>query len=167
VAADERQRFLLIRIAGLLAALPLESVIETMRPLPVEPISGVPPFIRGLAVIRGEPIPVVDLGLLLRGNECKSIQRYVTLRVGEKCIALAVEDVVQVRDLNQTQLEGMPALLGDAENSPIQSAQTLDQNLVLLLRASRIISDDIWVRLSEKGFSALPSSPQDVGEQHQ
>ena len=46
----------------MLAALPLEHVVETMRPLPVEPLGDAPRFILGLSIVRGEPIPVVDVG---------------------------------------------------------------------------------------------------------
>src|SRR6185436_6230529 len=48
------------RVGGLLCALPLEHVEETMRPLAIEAIAGGPAFVRGLAVVRGAPIPAVD-----------------------------------------------------------------------------------------------------------
>ena len=46
-------------------AVPLPRVIETMRPLPVEPFAGGPAFLSGLARIRGEVVPVLDTGVLL------------------------------------------------------------------------------------------------------
>ncbi len=56
---------LLCRIAGRLCAVPLESVLETMRPGATEPLAEAPRFVLGLAIIRGEPMPVVDMGRLI------------------------------------------------------------------------------------------------------
>jgi purine-binding chemotaxis protein CheW len=44
---------LLFRSGGRLCALRLESVRETTRPLPIEPIAGTPPFVLGISVMRG------------------------------------------------------------------------------------------------------------------
>jgi chemotaxis signal transduction protein len=60
------------RISKYSFAIPIEQVIEVMRPLPVETISGIPSFVSGLSVIRGSPVPVIDTGLLLTGREARS-----------------------------------------------------------------------------------------------
>ena len=58
---------LVFRVLTFHCALPLEHVSETMRPLPVEPIAGVISPVAGVAIIRGGPVPVVDVAL----NECE------------------------------------------------------------------------------------------------
>ena len=67
-AGADRQPALLVRAAGRLCAVPIAHVVEVMRALPVEPIPGAPSFVPGLAIIRGAPMPVVDLGLLTGGR---------------------------------------------------------------------------------------------------
>jgi hypothetical protein len=64
----------------------LTYVIETMRPLPVETISGVLSFVQGIALIRGIATPVVDLGAVL-GTPNEAAEQFVTLRVGDKQVA--------------------------------------------------------------------------------
>ena len=59
---------LVFRADAHLAAIGLEHVTEVLRPLPVEPLAGVPPYVRGICVLRGRPVPVVDIGLLLGGG---------------------------------------------------------------------------------------------------
>jgi hypothetical protein len=49
----KRSSWLLCRAGNLLCALPIEHVIEIMRPLPVEQIAGAPHYVRGLSIIRG------------------------------------------------------------------------------------------------------------------
>jgi chemotaxis signal transduction protein len=68
IRADESDRFLLCCIGSRVGALAVRDVRETMRPLPVEPLARAPPFVRGLATIRGFPTPVVDFGRLLLLN---------------------------------------------------------------------------------------------------
>jgi purine-binding chemotaxis protein CheW len=65
VIVGERQSTLLCRVRERLCALPLAHVVETMRPLPIEPLGGMPGFVQGIAIIRGAPVPVVDAGALL------------------------------------------------------------------------------------------------------
>jgi hypothetical protein len=47
----ERGASLVCRVATRLCAMPVGAMIETMRPLALEPIAGAPPFIAGLAVL--------------------------------------------------------------------------------------------------------------------
>ncbi|MET3131167.1 chemotaxis signal transduction protein [Oxalobacteraceae bacterium GrIS 1.11] len=54
---------LLCRSQHRLRALPLLQVRESMRALPVEALPDMPPFMLGLAVIRGAALPVLDLVL--------------------------------------------------------------------------------------------------------
>jgi purine-binding chemotaxis protein CheW len=74
--------FLLCRGSSRLCALPLDSVAETMRPLPIEVLPGCPPFVRGVAVIRGRPTPVADLGVLLGAADPPQPVRFVMLKTG-------------------------------------------------------------------------------------
>src|SRR5579864_4751234 len=62
---------LFVRAGAHMCALALSNVAEIMRPLPIAPLAGAPEIVRGLSVIRGAPVPVVDLGRLL-GSEAQS-----------------------------------------------------------------------------------------------
>jgi purine-binding chemotaxis protein CheW len=73
---------LLTRVGGRLCAVPLAHTVETMRLLPVSPLGDAPPFVRGLAIIRGAAVPVVDLGALL-GEPAGAVTRLVLVRVDE------------------------------------------------------------------------------------
>ena len=73
-------------------ALPLASVIETMRMLPVEAVAGAPPIVAGLCVIRGEPLAVVDTSRLF-GEQTANYQRLITVRTSERTVAFAATAV--------------------------------------------------------------------------
>src|SRR5437667_12610117 len=84
--------WLLCRAGMCLCALPLEHVVEIMRVLPIETLSGAPRYVRGLCIIRGSPTPVVDAALLL-GDVVIRPERLVAIRTGIRMVALAVEAV--------------------------------------------------------------------------
>lgn len=134
-----------------LCALPLECVTETMRPLPVTPLAGMPAFIRGMSVIRGHAIPVVDAGALLGSGEASVPGRFVTLKVDGRQVALAVEQVVGIRGLAADSLHDLPLLLSEASSYLVESIGMLDTEFLLVLRTARIIPDSVWTSLQDAG----------------
>ena len=136
----------LIVTAGTRAcAIPARDVVETMRPLPIEPIAGMPGLVRGLSVVRGVPIPVIDLAALLEAGDCpETYARFVTMRIGERRAVVAVQGVVGLRNLDMTELRELPPLLQGSESPLIQAIGGRDAQLLIVLRAARMVPDEIW-----------------------
>jgi purine-binding chemotaxis protein CheW len=140
---------LVVVARGCRCALPLEQVVETMRPLPIGPVTNAPHYVLGLSIIRGAPLPVVDLGALLGrgGTPSAAPARVVTVRVGgsgSRQVAIAVDSVVGVRTLEQCVLSDLPPLLGASD--VVTSLGVLDRELVSLLDGSRVLPDEAWAR---------------------
>lgn len=142
---------LICRVRRQYAALSVLDVIETMRPLPVEALAGAPSFVRGLSVVRGVPVPVVDLGALLGVAEPASPDRFVTLRTGRRHVALAVEAVLGVRRLSESALRELPPLLGGASAEAVSAVGTLDGQLLFVLSTARIVPESVWAVLDSHG----------------
>ena len=118
--------------------LPVDHVVETFRPLPTEPLGQAPAFVRGMAQVRGEPVPVVDLAQLLGDGSVGEVTRYVSLRVGERKVALAVGAVLSLREIAPAAMRALPPLL--AEGAPaVEALASLDAGLCLVLRAARLL----------------------------
>src|SRR5258708_24234748 len=112
--SNTQQRLsLLCRVGVHLCALPIEVVVETMRPLPVEFVGGAPEFVRGLSIIRGVPLPVVDTGSLLGEGESRPT-RFVTVKAGKRLVVLAVAAGLGIRAIPTYPLHESPALLAAA-----------------------------------------------------
>lgn len=141
---------LFCRVGARLCALPLEHVIETMRPLPIEPLAGTPPFVHGLSIIRGVPVPVLHIGQLLSG-EGTFPGRFVTVKLRKRCVALAVDGVLSVNPLPTASLNELPPLLRDAGSEAVSAIGALDAELLLVLRTARLIPEDLWVQLGAEG----------------
>ena len=142
---------LLCRARGRLWALPAELVVETMRPLPVVPLPAAPPFVLGVARIRGAAVPVVDLGVLLAAPGASRVTRFVTLRLAKRGVALAVEELVGVRRVDSASLGALPPLLQGASEQALAAVGTLDAELLLLLEAGRLVPDTLWAALEAGG----------------
>jgi purine-binding chemotaxis protein CheW len=139
--------WLLCRIGAPLCALPLDRVVEVMRPLPIEPLAGTPPFVRGMCIVRGLPVPVIDTGLVLSGRGIR-VERFVIVKVGDRPIALAVEQVVGVRPIEAESLNALPPLLQNAAGDAVGTIRALDGELLLLLDTMRIIPEALLDELS-------------------
>lgn len=129
-------------------AFPLHHVAETLRPLPINPVTGTPSFVCGVSVIRGEPIPVVDLKALLEnGENSPSYGRFVSLKLDDRRVIIGVDSVVGLRNLGSAQLGALPPLLRDVTADLIESFGICDAQLLLVLRAARIVTDEVWASL--------------------
>jgi len=123
-------------------ALPMANVIETMRMLPVEAVSGPPRLVCGLSIIRGAAVPVIDTARIF-DDEAARYERLVTVRAGERTVAFSASAVLGVRLIQGSECEELPPLLRDAE--VIGALTRLDKQLVFFLRAARALPDDFQI----------------------
>lgn len=149
---------LVCSIGTCFCAIAIEHVVETMRPLPIEPIAGASDLVSGVAIVRGVPIPVVDAGRLLGVDRLPAAMaqpggaRFVTVRAGERRVAFAVETVLGVRHLSASSLRDLPPLLRDSVDS-VSKIGALDAQLLVVLRAMRLVPEAVWRSLDAKGES--------------
>jgi len=148
VLANERKEaktsYLVALVGGKRLALALSDVIEVMRPLPVSKLTGTPPFVLGVAVVRGAPVPVIDAGALLGETGPRTFSRFVSLRLGGRSAALAVDGLVGVRALEDSELKVMPPLLREVVSGVADAIGSLDEDLLLVLRAGKIVPEQVW-----------------------
>jgi purine-binding chemotaxis protein CheW len=158
MAVATQGAMLVTRVGGLTCAFPIEHVIETMRPLPVEPIgrSGDegPAVVDGLTMIRGAPVPVVDARRLL-GVSGEHAARFVVVRATEhRRVAVVVDAVIAVMRIELATLAGLPPLLGGAHCDSIAAIGARDAGLLVVLDSARLLPADSWVaveRACERG----------------
>lgn len=135
---------LVVGAGSSLCGIPLSFVVETMRRQPLTPIANAPPFVSGLSVIRGQSTPVVDLGALIHGGNLEPRRMLVTLRVQQRLVALAVDRVLGVHQLEPETVGDLPPLLHASRSEAIEAIGVLDRELLIVLGAARIVSDLAW-----------------------
>jgi purine-binding chemotaxis protein CheW len=140
---------LVFRAGSLLCAVRLDEVVETMRPLPVRVLTGTPPYVLGVAIIRGVPTPVVDVARLLGGEQADTV-RFLALRSDRGPIAFATGPVLGIRAAEpDTDRAGHPVLLAGAASRLVTGVGMLDTEPLLLLQSMRVLPDEVWVAAAE------------------
>ena len=149
VRTSESSPVLVVMVGARACAFPVHYVAETMRPLPIEPVAGTPTFVRGVSVIRGVPTPVVDLKALLEnGENSASYGRLVTLKLGDRRLAIGVDSVVGLRTLDSARLGELPPMLRDVAADLIEAIGTREAQLLVVLHAARIVTEEVWTTLA-------------------
>jgi len=143
------RHWLLCRAGARLCALPIETIVETMRRLPIEPLARAQPFILGMSVVRGAPVPVIDVAALL-GERAVNPERLVTLKVGERMVALALDEVLGLRAISGAEV---PPLLKDAAGEVVSAIGALDAELLLVLNTARAVPEDALAALDAEAAS--------------
>lgn len=138
---------LIVEVQSRICGVPLANVIEIMRPLPIEPLSGAPTFVRGIAIIRGIPTPVIDLGAVL-GTPHDAAERFITLRASHRQVALSVSAVLGVRELDTKTIQEVPPLLQEAAKDIVEMIGRLDEKVLMVLRAGWELPDEVWQALT-------------------
>jgi len=154
VKNDESASFVVLRCNRRLCALPVAQVSETMRCQPIDPMPDMPAFLLGVAIIRGLVVPVVDLACVLGAGKSSRHRRFVTIKLGTRRIAFAVDEVIGVRRLLLDATAKTPPLLGLAEAGVIDAMKTLDAELILVLQAAHLIADALWESIEHRDSRA-------------
>jgi purine-binding chemotaxis protein CheW len=143
-------KVLLFRAGTRLCAIAVAHVEEAMRPLPCEPLPGLPPFVRGVSIVRGRPTPIVDLRVLLGDHEPSSPRRLVILRTdGARRVGLLVDEVLGIRGDQGLSAGDLPPLLADAATAIVESLARLDGELLTVLRTGSLVPAEVWSQVPE------------------
>jgi purine-binding chemotaxis protein CheW len=94
-------------------------------------------------MLRGAPVPVIDAARLL-GDDDAPAQRYVSLAIGERRVALAVGEVLGVRAVPPDSVQALPPLLQEAAADSVAAIGRLDAELLLVLSSTRLLPDTSW-----------------------
>jgi purine-binding chemotaxis protein CheW len=149
---NKLQQSLVFRVGGRMCGYSLSVVIEIMRPLHLERLTGAPEFVRGLTIIRGEQMPVIDMALLL-GVPAGQIRRFITLKFAGRRAAVAVDEIIGIYSL-EADSDSLPPLLREAAPELLSSIRRLDNELLFVLEAGRFIPESVWEAAGQRSESA-------------
>jgi purine-binding chemotaxis protein CheW len=128
-----------------IVALPLADVVEVMRPLPFSTLEGAPAFVLGAGRVRGAAVPVIDARALLGGEAGPfAAKRWISLRLGTRRAALAVDEVLGTRTVGDAELSAMPPLLDGVASGVAEWVASVDEQLVFVLDSARLAPEALW-----------------------
>ncbi len=141
-AAERKTRWLRLRCDQQHYALELLKVQEVVLPATLLPLRGASPHMLGVMNLRGQVVPVIDLGLYLgrRAIEMDVATRIVVLEEQGEILGLRVSAVEDVASLTDHQIESPDnARVGRIANPMFRGVARLNDCAVILLDASQLL----------------------------
>lgn len=136
-------RYCTFMVAGQQFGLPVTIVREILRSQAVTPVPSAHPVITGLINLRGEIVTAVDLrrrlGFPPAAVEQRASEMNVVVRIDDEVVSLTVDAVGEVVELQPDRFEDPPATVSDTVREMIQAVCQLEQGLVQILSASRLL----------------------------
>lgn len=133
----------MFRAGQLYCALPLDEVVETMRPLPAQALARTPAYLKGVSILRGVPTPVIDVAVLLGGREAP-VERYVAVRTARGPAAFATGEVLGIRATTFDKSPEADELPADAPGGLVSAVGTYESQPLFLLRTADLLPDRLW-----------------------
>lgn len=141
-STERKTRWLRLRCDQQHYGLELLKVQEVVRPAILLPLRGAPPHMLGVMNLRGQVVPVIDLGLYL-GRAAAALDsgtRVVVLEEGGESLGLRVSAVEDVASLSDQQIEPPDnARVGRISNPLFLGVARLQERTVILLDASHLL----------------------------
>ena len=92
--------------------------------------------------------------MLVAGSGPSGQQIAAELARAGRRVVLAVDAVVGISRIPSTAFDRLPPLLGASNAEAISSIGTLDAQLLLVLRSTRLVPEEVWARLHTEASAA-------------
>lgn len=130
------------QVSGLLVGVNVERVQEVLDQPDVTPVPLADESVLGLLNLRGQIVTAIDarrrLGLSQRGPEERSA--HVIVRCQSEAVSLVVDGGGEVVEVDVQDADDVPETLGTAIRDLVTSIHQLDDGLLLVLDADRILA---------------------------
>jgi len=126
----------------------IDNVSEMLK---IMKLPGLPSFIMGVANLRGEVIPILDMRkkFALESKADHSTDRIIVVYLGEKKVGVLVDEVREVLTLQDDQLEEPPSTGGAVGARFISAIAKLEDRMLMILDIDKILTEKEKVRLDE------------------
>ncbi|MEW6324268.1 MAG: chemotaxis protein CheW [Nitrospirota bacterium] len=148
------QRLVVFRLTGREYGIQLDHVREVLRLRPLIAIPHAPPFIEGVASIRGHLVAVLDLrkSLGLPAGPPTPSSRIVVAVVNRTVVGFLVDEVVDVLELEESMIEPTPPVVrSKMARHYVIGVGRLGDRMIGLLNAAALLAEDELAALAQAG----------------
>jgi purine-binding chemotaxis protein CheW len=138
VSSDES--LLVVQIGAELIGLPMELVVDvdTLDRFPLSPVPVAPNYILGQINWRGEILPVLELGSVLKISQLPR-QELVVVKIGEISVGIAVDRIFDVFALDDSQIDALPISVSSQLRIYLRGVTKYADGLMYLVKLQELI----------------------------
>lgn len=136
-AANAAMALLVVRMGGRSCALRAEHVIEILPRVRLSQVPNLPDQVLGVVNVRGRVVPVIDVRARVSGSDAPppSYLHLVIVLAAGRHVGLAVDEVLDVRDVPRAAVETPGALAGGRGPGVVR----IDEDLVLVIAPEDVV----------------------------
>lgn len=129
---SERQ-FVVFKLGEEEFAVPISQVREIMNYIPPTRIPGASDFMQGVINLRGNLLPIIDLGMKLNIKTTDNMDKHIVINdIGAKLVGAVVDQVAEVTSLKEEDIETAPVDVSEGKNYISGIAKMKNRLLILL-----------------------------------
>ena len=132
------------KVAGNEYALPAGDVLQMESFTAATPVPGTRPWVTGIMQVRGRIVPVLDVRKRfgLPSVEHTVDTRVVVATVGERAVALLVDQAREVLKIEDGQIKPPPEMIAREANGLVKAVAQVGPRLVMLLDFAKLIGEE-------------------------
>ncbi len=149
-AVNEVRQYVLFVLCGEEYGLPIAAVRSVIRYEEPTPVPHAPEGVEGVFNLRGQILPLVDLGRQLRGSmlEPGSLARIIVAEAGSGAVGLAVDRVREVASIPVEQIKpAPPAAVASAMSDAFEGVATYGDRLIILLDPDKALPKPVFASI--------------------
>lgn len=133
-------------------AFPIRDVIEIIEVQEITPVPEFPDYAKGIINLRGRIIPIIDVRLRFHKKEEVYNERtcIIVVNISGLDIGFIVDTVDEVLDIEDENISAAPKISTDRSTKYITGVGKVENRIVLLLDANKMLSEDEISELSSQ-----------------
>ncbi|OHD15563.1 MAG: chemotaxis protein CheW [Spirochaetes bacterium GWD1_27_9] len=142
------------KISSELYGINIMEVREIIRYTEITPIPNSPEFVDGVITLRGEIIPIVDLGKRFHfepitfTEDEELLRGIIVITVEDMTIGILIDQINRVIQINTNQIQPPPQMISGIGSEYIQGVVKLEDNLLVILNTSKLFSKKELMQLA-------------------
>ncbi|MEN1970048.1 chemotaxis protein CheW [Lentibacillus sp. N15] len=139
---EEIEKFIVFVLNDQAYGVDVKQVLSIERMPMITEVPKTPDFIKGIAHLRGETTPIIDLKERLHITETKQTadNHVLVVHIDERLpVGLIVDAANEVITIPATVIEPAPRLIGGVDQAFLKGIAKLDEKLLILLDLERIL----------------------------
>lgn len=124
-------------------------VVEILKGQRIYLLPQLPSFLSGVANIRGEVIPLVDLRKRFGISSASDKERIIVVRSGKEKVGLLVDDVKEIVDLQQDEIIRPPSIFKGLKTEYLTGIGRRGDSIIILLNLDTLLTSEEKIQLEE------------------